>query len=99
MPHLSIDLNTLTEDILEAESQAVPGFARNHWVIARQIQRHCTSPPPIWISLVVALLERLIPLVLDYLKHKYGDNWPSAAAKALADKTLPWRSDQDKDHT
>jgi len=99
MPHLFIDLDHLTEDIIDAECEDVPGFVRHQWVIARQIQRHAESPPPVWISLVMTLLDKLIPLLLDYLKKKYGDKWPAAARDALLNKALPWRRDQDKDHT
>ena len=70
-------VNNLTLDMAEAENLQVPGIAKHHWVVARQIQRYSKSPPPTWVWLLVTLLEKVIPIVLEWLRKNYGDSWPA----------------------
>jgi len=80
----------LLADIVSAEELPVPGVARQQWVIASTLSRLTHSAPPIWVWLVVRLLEALIPEVIAWLKGHYGDQWRSATASAIARGRLPW---------
>jgi len=81
---------TLIEDIVTAERLGLPGPAKHGWVLAHQLIRRAQSPPPSWIWLLAILLEKLIPIVLDWLKKKYGDQWPETTSQLLLVKKLPW---------
>jgi len=82
----------LLEDLATAEAQPLPGFARHAWVIARQLQRHSQSPPPWAISLLIIILDRIIPILLDWLKQHYGPAWPQQVRQLIANGQLPWQS-------
>jgi hypothetical protein len=86
------DFATLLMDILEAEALPIPGIARHHYVVARQIGRACASPPPAWIWILVKALDYIIPVILQAIKDKYGDEWPTKLGQALLDKVTPWSS-------
>lgn len=84
------ELLDLVSDIAAAEDLPVPGFARQQYVIALAIGRASKSPPPVWIWLLVKVLEALIPEILDWLKARYGDAWPTQLAEFLTAGKLPW---------
>jgi hypothetical protein len=84
------ELRTIIQDIATAESFPLPGPAKQGWVIAQQINRRCTSPPPVWIWLIAKAMEAIIPALLDWLKTKYGDNWLTKITDSLGAKKLPW---------
>ena len=87
-----VDVRLLLADIIEAEALPLPGFAKHHYVIARQISRQAQSPPPIWIALAIKALDYAIPLILDWLVAHYGDNWSKRVGQLLHYGGLPWPS-------
>lgn len=84
-------LGALLQDICYAESLNLPGVGKHNWVVASQILQNSQSPPPIWIWLLVKLLETLIPAVLDYLKQKFGADWPTTTMTKISKGQLPWQ--------
>lgn len=93
MTHFSDqDFQQLLLDILEAEALPMPGIARHNYVVARQVGRACSSPPPAWIWILIKALEYVIPVILQAIKDKYGPEWPDKLGKALLDKVSPWQS-------
>lgn len=86
------DLRDLLMDMCVAEASAVPGIARQAFVIAHAAMRAAKSPPPVWIWLIVVMLEKIIPVILDWLKKKYGDDWPTKTIEALSKGRLPWQT-------
>jgi hypothetical protein len=84
------ELLDVVSDIARAEELQLPGFARQQYVIALAIGRASQSPPPIWIWLLVKVLEALIPEILEWLKARYGDAWPAKVADYLTQGRLPW---------
>lgn len=94
MPQIPLnddDLRALLEDITNAEKLSLPGPAKQTWVIACQLQRHTQSLPPTWAWLLVKLLDVLIPILIEWLKHKYGDNWITKTKDTLELDRLPWQ--------
>jgi len=81
---------TILQDIITAEQMPLPGPAKQGWVLANQTNRHSASAPPSWIWLLALLLEKLIPALLDYLKKKFGAQWPEKATAKLNVDKLPW---------
>lgn len=84
------ELRDLIGDIAAAESLELPGPAKQVWVIAEQTHKRALSPQPTWIFLLVRLLEMIIPELLDWLKTKYGKDWPERTLAALKNGYLPW---------
>ncbi|MDP2323894.1 MAG: hypothetical protein Q8N51_07680, partial [Gammaproteobacteria bacterium] len=70
------DLRDLLRNMAVAESAAIPGVARQCLVIGQAVTRKSQSPPPVWIWLLVIALEKGIPLLLEWLKKHYGEEWP-----------------------
>lgn len=84
------DLSDLVDDILAAEQMALIGPARHKWVMAKQIERRLQSPPPIWIWILMTMLDSIIPQLIAELKKRFGSNWPTSAAAAIATGGLTW---------
>jgi hypothetical protein len=84
------ELLAIVSDIAHAEELPIPGFARQAFVIAQAIQRAHQSEAPVWIWLLVKMLEQLIPAILDWLKARYGDAWPTKISDFLRQERLPW---------
>lgn len=86
------DLRDLLMDMCVAEAAGVPGIARQSLVIVQAAMRKAKSPPPVWIWLLTVMLEKVIPIILAWLKAKYGDEWPTKTITALSKGLLPWQS-------
>jgi len=86
------DIYSILRDICIAENYGIPGPAKHAWVVAEQIRRHTTSPSPIWIWLLIKLLDTLIPEIIEWLKKKYGDKWPEKVLPSIEAGALPWQS-------
>jgi len=84
------DMLSLVADIAAAADMPIPGRARHSWVIANQMRRRQQSPPPQWIWLLIELLEKLIPFLIDWLKKNYGENWIDQLHSIVARGRLPW---------
>jgi hypothetical protein len=84
------DIPTVLKAIVAAEKKSLPGPAKKAWVTAEMCNYYSASPPPDWVLLLFCVLDKLIDVLLDYLKHKYGDDWPERLASALRRKVMPW---------
>lgn len=86
------DLLALVTDIAVAEAHDIPGPAREAWVIASALGRKTHSPPPVWIWLLMKMLELVVPEILDWLKKRYGEAWPAHTLAAVKQGKLPWQN-------
>jgi len=86
------DIRDVLRDMVLAENLHIPGEAKQAWVIAEQIRQHGHSPSPVWIWLLIEVLQVLIPKLLAWLKKKYGEDWPGKITDAIQERTLPWQS-------
>jgi hypothetical protein len=74
----------------DAERLPIPAPAKHHFVITSCLNSQCTSPPPQLIWLLYLLLDKMIPVLLDWLKKKYGSNWPALIKEQILTGDLPW---------
>jgi len=84
------DLLDLCLDLCAAEQLLLPGPARQAWVIASQTIKRAQSPPPVWIWFATLLLEKLIPILLEWIKARYGTDWTAKIHDKLKAGQLPW---------
>jgi len=85
------DTLSLLQDMVLAENTNMPGPAKHYWVIAEQLARHKASPTIPWAWVIFEVLTIIIPKLLDWLKKKYGQQWPDQITPALMEKKLPWQ--------
>lgn len=87
----------ILHDISLAEHKGLPGPAKHDWVVAACVSRHCDSPPPTWIYLLMQTLNVVIPVLVKWLERKYGQRWLSHLDQSLIHDKAPWQnSDQPK---
>lgn len=75
-------LDDLCTDISKAERLNLPGPAKHGFVVACQIQRYSHSDPSPVVWILIALLEKLIPIVVDWLKKHYATPMTTGAPPA-----------------
>jgi hypothetical protein len=86
----TFSMRDLLEDLVAAESLPLPGFAKQNYAIACQVNRHTQSPPPAWIFLLIRALEVIIPELIKWLKDHYGTTWAGKLAALLSEGKTPW---------
>lgn len=86
------DLTSIALDIIDAETAQLPGPAKHAYVVAAACNRASKSPPPVWVWVLITVLDKLIPLVIDWLKKRYGQEWPDKLKIDLAQGMLPWQN-------
>jgi hypothetical protein len=77
-------------DMADVETLSLPGPAKHHYVIASVVNTISTSPPPVLVWLIYLILNQAIPILLEWLKSKYGEAWPTDVKSAIAAGRLPW---------
>jgi hypothetical protein len=83
-------------DMLRAEETQLPSRGKQALVIANALARASTSPPPLWAWLLVEALERLIPLLVEYIQKQFGAQWTDLVRGLLEQDKLPWENDVPK---
>lgn len=86
------EMIALVRDIALAEQHALPGPAKEAWVVASALGRKSESPPPVWVWLLMKMLELVIPEILAWLKQRYGEAWPTHTLEAIKQGRLPWQN-------
>jgi len=87
---IPINVGDVTYQMALAEHHGLPGFAKHQHVLLAICAPHIKSDPPSWLWLLAKLLDTLIPLLLDWLKKRYGDKWPHAVIDAHHRGKEPW---------
>lgn len=85
------EIMDLLSDIVAAEAMPLPSFAKHEWVRTCQLNKRCQSPPPDWIWILSKLIDAILPIIIEYLKKRYGTKWPARLANCIAAGVLPWR--------
>lgn len=77
-------------DMADAEKLPLPGPAKHAYVSASIVNALSTSPPPAMVWFLYMILNQLIPIVLEWLKKKYGDTWAGEVHTAILSGQIPW---------
>jgi len=86
----SIDMKEICAAVIEAQNLEISPLEKHHWTIVRICSNHVHSSPDAWIALLSIFLDKIIPLIIDYCKRRWGDRWPETLAKYVAQSALPW---------
>jgi len=77
-------------DMADVDTLSLPGPGKHAWVMSSVINAISTSPPPVLVWLIYMILNQAIPILLEWLKSKYGATWPTDVKSAIAAGRLPW---------
>jgi len=86
------DMKSILANMVLAEANVGPGPAKHWWVVGEELRRHTRSPMIPWAWILVEVLNILIPKLLEWLKKKFGDQWPDQVTASLQAGKLPWQS-------